>query len=481
MDANKKQLLLYYLPLAGAVITLTWWLLHDPSRSFTVSLPGMDDRPDSTAVLADVDIGEHFEQFAAPLPQAGESWPRFRGADFDNIYQSSVPLIEKFPSGGPKVMWTKELGEGHAGPAIYQGAAYLLDYDEEQRADVLRCFDLKTGAPIWERGYDINLKRNHGMSRTTPAVNEKYVLTIGPMGQVMCVDRISGDFLWGLDMAREYGSEIPFWYTGQCPLLDGDEAILATGGKALLIGVDAQTGAVRWETPNDMGWKMSHASVMPFEFGGVKMYVYSAIGGVAGIAADGPGKGAILWQTSEWNHPVVAPSALCLPDGKIFLAAGYGAGSMVLQLRKNGEAIAVEVVAEYATREGLSSEQQTPIYYDGYVYGIMPKDAGQYRNQLVCVHPDNFQEIIWSSGKITRFGLGPYILADEKFYILDDHATLTIAKPSKTRYEQLDQIALFDGFDAWAPFAIADGFLLLRDSKKMICVDMRGRRSDRSI
>ena len=474
MDLGKRNRLLSLLPLAGGIILVMWWLTYDPSRNFELSVPGMDNRTDST-VLVDVNIGEHFQQFTSDLPSTGESWPRFRGANFDNISQSKIKLIDQFPTSGPKVIWTKNLGEGHSGAAIYQGAVYLLDYDEEKRADVLRCFELKTGKSIWERGYDINLKRNHGMSRTIPAVNEKHVLTIGPMGHAMCVDRTSGDFLWGLDIIREYESEIPFWYTGQCPLLDGDEAILATGGKALLIGVDSQTGEVLWETPNEKGWKMSHASIMPFVFKGVKMYVYSAVGGAAGIAAEGPEKGKVLWQTSAWNHPVVAPSAVCLPDGKIFLAAGYGVGSMVLQITGDQTGFDVEVVTEYETKEGLSSEQQSPVYYDGYLYGVLPKDAGQYRNQFVCVHPDNFEEIIWSSGKTNRFGLGPYILADNKFYILDDRATLTILKPSKTKYEQLDQISLFEGFDAWAPFAIADGYLILRDSKQMMCIDLRSQ------
>jgi outer membrane protein assembly factor BamB len=31
---------------------------------------------------------------------------------------------------------------------------------------------------------------------------------------------------------------------------------------------------------------------------------------------------------------------------------------------------------------------------------------------------------------------------------------------------------LFDGYDAWAPLAIADGYLLLRDSKTMLCLDI---------
>jgi len=289
----------------------------------------------------------------------------------------------------------------------------------------------------------------------------------------MCLKRENGDFIWGLDIEKEYQTEIPFWYTGQCPMIDNDQAIIATGGKALLIAADCATGRILWETPNDSGWKMSHSSVMPFTFGNRKMYVYSAVGGVCGIAADGEDAGKILWRSSAWKHPVVAPSPVCMPDGKIFLTAGYGAGSMVIQLMESGGVFRVQVLQEYLPKDGLASEQQTPVYYKGYLFGVLPKDAAAMRNQFVCVYPDDCKTIVWSSGKETRFGLGPYIIADNKFYLLGDDGTLTIIKPSTSRYIQLDQVRVFDGQDAWAPMAVADGYMLLRDSKTMLCIDIR--------
>lgn len=308
------------------------------------------------------------------------------------------------------------------------------------------------------------------MSRTVPALTEDYILTIGPRSHVMCLDRESGDFRWGLDIEKEYQTEIPFWYTGQCPLIYEDKAILATGGRSVLIAVDCTTGEILWETPNEKGWKMSHSSIMPFEFSGRKMFVYSAVGAVCGIAADGPDEGKMLWSNTSWNHSVVAPSPVCMPDGKIFLTAGYGAGSMMIQLSyENGE-FRTEVLQEYSPREGLACEQQTPLYVDGYLIGVLPKDAAVLRNQLVCVHPDDCMEIIWSSGSTNRFGLGPYMLADDKIFLLSDDGTLSIIRPDVNRFVQLDQVQIFEGHDAWAPLAIADGYLLLRDSKKMVCI-----------
>jgi outer membrane protein assembly factor BamB len=145
----------------------------------------------------------------------------------------------------------------------------------------------------------------------------------------------------------------------------------------------------------------------------------------------------------------------------------------MLQLSENNGEFTVEPIDEFKPKEGLACEQQTPVYWNGHLFGIVPKDGGPNRNQFVCVNPNDTKKIIWSSGKDARFGLGPYFIADNKFFILNDDGTLTIARPSTETYDQLEQVQIIEhGHDAWAPFAIADGYLLLRDSKTMVCIDL---------
>ena len=473
MDQKKIFKIVFSSLIVIAAVSLLWWLLKDPTKKFVVSLPGLDNRAAADSTSEKVDIGKIFQAFSTDFKPMNETWPRFRGSDFDNISKSTVKLKEKFPASGPDIRWTLALGEGHAGAAIYKGLVYVFDYGEKEKADLLRCFSLTEGKELWRRGYNVTIKRNHGMSRTIPAITDKYIVTIGPRSHVMCLDRATGNLRWGMDIGRDFKTEIPFWYTGQCPMIDNDVAVIATGGSALLIGVSCETGKIVWQTPNPDKWKMSHSSVMPFTFGGRKMYVYSAIGGLIGIAADGPEVGKVLWKASAWNHSVVAPSPVCMPDGKIFMTAGYGAGSMLLKLTENNGTYSVAVLQEYLPRDGLACEQQTPIYWQGHLFGVIPKDGGSLRNQFVCVDPSDCKKMVWTSGPTKRFGMGPYMIADNKFFLLDDEGTLTIMKPSTTKYIQLDQVKVIkDGADAWAPIAVADGYMLLRDSKTMICINM---------
>lgn len=427
-------------------------------------------------ILQDVTIGEYFERFTEIQPGLTGTWPRFRGPESQNIYNPTYQIINNLDDLSSRIAWRVELGEGHAGAAIWEGLVYLLDYDEEKRADMMRVFCLVSGQEVWRRWYNIEIRRNHGISRTVPAVTEDFILAMGPMGHVMCLDRETGDFLWGIDIAREFNSEIPLWYTGQCPIIIDGVAIIATGGDALMIGVDCATGEILWRTPNPHGWKMSHSSVIPFEYGGYKMLVYSAIGGAVGVIANGSRAGEILWEVPQWNHPVIAASPVVMPNGKIFLTAGYGAGSMLLQLVESGGSIDAEIVQTFRPGEGLSSEQQTPILSNGQMFGIMPKDARALRNQFVSVRADNPTEIIWSSGPTARFGLGPFIMSGDKIFLLNDDATLVLLEKSYTGYVELDRYSLMEGIDAWAPLAIADGYLVLRDANTMFGIDIKRNR-----
>ena len=435
----------------------------------------MDERKTGAVAVQKVNIGETFAFFKTCDDIPGTRWPRFRGADFDNVSKENIRLIDKFPKEGPKILWKIPLGEGHAAPAVYDGRVYLLDYNETQKQDLLRCFSLATGEELWQRGYTVRLKRNHGLSRTIPAVTDKYVVTIGPRCQVMCVDRLKGDLLWGLDLAAEYNTEVPFWYTGQCPMVDNDTAIIATGGKSLMIAIDCKTGKKVWETPNPQNWKMSHSSVMPMIFKGKKMYVYCAVGGMCGVSAQGSDRGKLLWSTPVFSPSVIAPSPVILDNGLIYMTAGYGAGAVVIQIKESGGRFTAELKEKYKPNEGLASEQQTPVFYNGYLFGILPKDAGGLREQFACFKASDTRKSLMSSGKTTRFGLGPYILADNKFFILNDDGEMTIAKYSTSTFQVLDKAKILDGQDSWGPIAITGGYLLMRDSKTMVCLDVRAK------
>jgi outer membrane protein assembly factor BamB len=462
----------------------SWWIFATPSYKVVNRIPGMDNRPERKPMSDSVVIGEFFDTVKAIDEVIAGSWPRFRGEDYDNINKDNTPLAETWDTTGPPVVWQTALGEGYAGPAIKNGRVYILDYNEKKKADMLRCFSLKSGTELWRRWYNVDLKRNHGYSRTIPAVTDKYVVTIGPRSHVMCVEPMNGKLLWTIDLEKEYGIPgkekgrvTPDFYAGQCPLIDNDIAVIAPGAKALMIGVDCATGKVVWKTPNPDSLRMSHTSVIPMIIHGKKMYVYNALGGVCGISADGDDRGKVLWKTLDWSPNIVVSSPIYLGNDELAVFGSYGAGGAKIKIIRNDSGYSTAISEQHKSPDGIACEQQTPILSGDYLWDVLPENAGVLKKQLVCYHKSNLLKPVWSSGKENRFGkgLGPYIISQNKLYLLDDEGTLYLYKIDTNKATLVASHKILDAIEAWGPMAIAGKYLIMRDTRNLLCLDISSK------
>jgi len=459
---------------AAAVGLLTVWLRARPTLDLRERLEEAARRPPAAH---EVQFPGDFAETGAPFEALPGSWSGFRGDGRDGISRDPTPLARAWGPQGPKVLWSVPVGIGYAAPAVRGGRVYILDYDEGRQADALRCLSLSDGRELWRRWYEIPIDSDHGISRTVPAVTDKYVVTLGPKCHVMCADAATGAFRWGIDLVKEYGATVPKWYAGQCPLVDSGSAILAPGGRgALMMAVDCESGRVLWRTRNERGWKMTHSSVVPLEFNGRRMYVYCASGGAVGVAADdGPAwkAGDVLWERPDWRVTFAnVPSPVPAGEGRILLSGGYGTGSLMIQLKEaEGGRLETETVWRLEKSRQFGCEQQTPVFYEGHVYGVLPKEAGSLGGQLVCLGLDG--KHVWTSGTGHRFGLGPWMIADGLIFAMNDDGVLTTAEATAGGFKPLAQAKVLDGRETWAPLAIAGGRLIVRDLKRMVCLDVR--------
>jgi outer membrane protein assembly factor BamB len=443
-----------------------YWLLGSSAHPEAPRVPGMDISPDQE--LTDAGPVDLSGEFVAGDGEPGDSegmWPWFRGLNRGAVCPAPVALSETWGESGPPVLWSVALGEGYAGAAIREGRVYLLDYDQENHGDALRCLSLDDGREIWRRWYAVSIKRNHGISRTVPAVTERHVVTIGPKCHVLCVDAKTGEFRWGIDMVARYGTQIPAWYAGQCPLIDEGRLILApTGEGALAIAVDLDSGETLWETPSPGRWKMSHASIAVLESVERKIYVVTAADGhMAGLAAD---NGEILWTARPWKLRIPVATPVDVGEGRLFCAGGYGVGSAMIQVAGAGDGWEVRSLYQLKARE-FGAAQHTPVMYQSHLYGVRPD------GQLVCLSLDG--ETVWASGPNHTFGLGPFMIAGDRLLAMDDHGLLTMARATPRGFEFLAQAKVLDGPDAWGPMALVGGRLILRDLTRMVCLDLAAR------
>ncbi len=459
--------------ISAAVLTL--WLHATEPASVPLRLATQDAYEWPASVLpklANGNPGTLTPGTGLPSTDPG-SWLQFRGADRQNIADPKEKLLRSWPTEGPQPLWRVTLGEGHAGPAVHKGRVFLIDYDDRpgKKEDAIRCLSLEDGSEIWRYTYSVVVKPQHGMSRAVPAVNDDYVVTIGPRGHVHCLKMETGEPVWKFDMVKEFATQIPSWYTGQCPLIDGDVVILAPGGNPLMMAVELSTGKVRWKTPNPGGWSMTHSSVVPMDFAGSRQYLYCTTRGVVGVDAE---TGKILW-THPWTIGyAVVPMPVPVPPDRVFLSGGYRAESVMLKLAGTPDT-SVTVQELFRTPpETFGSDQQTPILYQDHLYAVIPKGRGQ----LACM--DLNGEVQWTSGFENQFHLGPYLLADGSLLVLssygDNDGVLYLVEASPgAGYRPIAKARVLTGHECWGPMALINGKLLARDSREMVCLKIGWR------
>jgi outer membrane protein assembly factor BamB len=229
-----------------------------------------------------------------------------------------------------------------------------------------------------------------------------------------------------------------------------------------MLAIEVTSGGVVWETPNPRKWDMTHSSIMPVDVAGERMYVYCASGGIVGISAK---DGKELWNFPKWRVSTAnVPTPVPVGDGRICFTGGYRAGSLMLQVQKTDEGFAAEELFRLKSKV-FDSEQQTPIFYEGHLYGV------RSNGELVCL--DLSGNPLWTSGREHRFGLGAYMLANGLLYVLDDKGNLSLFEARADACRLLARAQVLEGHESWGPMAMVQGRLLVRDLTRMVCLDVR--------
>ena len=403
------------------------------------------------------------------LPLLGGDWPQFRGPNRDNI-STETGLLRSWPAGGPKVLWKTSVAQGYAGAAIKGGRVYLNDYNETKKEHVVRAISLADGKDVWQWSYPVEIRPNHAITRTVPAVGQSLVFSLDPKCRFHAIDIKTGKLVWQKNLVQEYKTTIPQWYAGQNPLLDGNRVILATGGDALIVALEQATGKEIWRSPNPAKDLMSHSSIMPTTIAGVKQYLYLTMNKVVGIAA---ADGQLLWSAPFTAKMAAVPTPIHVGEGRVFVTSGYEAGSTMFQVQKTDSGWSAQKVYSLTSAQ-FNSETHTPILYQNHLFGVGSKTRGRF----ACLSLDG--KVVWQSPVVSgdaeaskTFDLGGYLLADGMFFILDGRTgKLRLVEANTREYKELASAQLLEGEEVWAPLALSNGKLIIRDLNKMICLQV---------
>lgn len=392
-----------------------------------------------------------------------EDWPQFMGPNGDGTSKEKG-LTRAWPDGGPKVLWSCKLGLGYGGPAIKDGKVYLLDRVDAKQ-DVLRCLDLATGKEEWTFAYDAPGRISHDGSRSTPAVSERYVYTIGPFGHFHCLDRNTHKVVWQKNILSDYNTKLPTWAVSQSPLLYKDMVIVAPQSRSAgVLALDQATGKERWHS--DSLDALAYSSPKQITLDGQDQFAIVTPRGVTSVnAADGK----TLW---EFAHAckIPIPNVSVLTQGRLFVTGGYNAGSAIIRVSRQGGEWKVEQLAKI---DKMGSHCHPGLVFQDHIYVLC--NTNERSDGLVCLDFEGKE--VWKTGKSPFLDKGGSILTgDGLIYLVDGReGDLHIIEPSPLGFKSLSKAKLLSGQEIWGPLALSNGKLLVRDQSQMKCLDIRAQ------
>jgi len=402
-------------------------------------------------------------------------WPQYFGPDRNAISQEKG-LLRSWPENGPKVLWTVSVGIGFGGPVVKDGKVYLLDRDDKV-GDNLRCLDLSNGKELWNFAYDAPGSVMFPGSRSIPIVDGDNIYSCGPYGDLYCININTHKPVWNKNVWKDFGGgRIPRWAITQCPLIYGDLLILASQApQAGVVAYEKLTGNVKWTTPSlgPVGYvspsivKVSGQDhvVMVTASSGRRRGESSGGGGGKVVGID-PLTGKTLWEYTNWHCMIPVPHAVDAGEGRMLITGGYRAGAAMIKVEKKADG-SYGVTELYKTVE-FGAHTQPPILYNGYFYAQY--STNERKDGMVCMSIDG--QIKWKTGRSPLFDKGGSILADGLLLSTDGREKLYLIEPDPSAFKPLATAELLEAGrnQNWAPLALVDGKLLIRDQSQLKCV-----------
>src|SRR5215510_13240931 len=119
--------------------------------------------------------------------QTSAAWLQWGGPTRD-FMSDSKGLASSWPSGGPKKLWTRALGEGHSSIVVENGRLYTLyrqiarTSERTTHEEIVGAFDAASGKTVWEFKYPapvagIDFSQGYGPHSTPLIVGDRVFAT----------------------------------------------------------------------------------------------------------------------------------------------------------------------------------------------------------------------------------------------------------------------------------------------------------------
>jgi len=363
-----------------------------------------------------------FVSFGAQV--MAQDWPQWRGPNRDGKATGFTA-----PQTWPKALsekWKLTVGQGDATPALVGDKLYV--FARQGTDEVTLCLNAADSKEIWRDKYPAPAfggpdSGQHMGPRSSPAVAEGKVATLGVLGVLSCLDAASGKVLWRND---KY-TAVPRFHTAMSPIITDGMVIAHLGGEnnGALIAFDATTGAEKWK------WTAEgphYASPTLMSVDGTKSIVTLNAKSAVGVAlADGK----LLWQVPFAPAGMAYNAATPIVDGSTVIITGGGRGTRAYKIEKQGDAFAAN---QLWTSAQPAPQFNNPVLKDGFLYGL------SNQSKLYCIDIKDGKTAWTDAASHGQRGFGSIVDAGSVLLALGNDGELVAFKPDGKAYSEAAKI-----------------------------------------
>lgn len=413
-----------------------------------------------------------------------DDWPHWMGPQRDNTWREEG-LLEKFPPGGPKIVWRTATAGGYAGPAVVGDRLYLTDYITPDNSKIenfkrdktfpgkerVRCLNAETGSEVWSYSYPTTYTISYPSGpRCTPVVQDGKVYTLGAEGNLFCFDAANGKVVWSHDLKKEYKTKAALWGYSAHPLIDGNKLITLVGGEGShVVAFDKNTGKELWKALTSPEQGYSPPTIITAA--GVRQLILYRPDAVTSVnPEDGKEYWSIPYQASNGSI-IMAP--VVWKD--LLYVAGYSNKSLLLKLNTDKPG-ATEIWRD-KKGAGICPVNVQPFLDNGTLYGF--DQSGVFYGMEIATGKRLWQTTDVMKARAQGSETAFIVKQGDRYWLFNELGQIIICKLSPKGYEELDRAKVIDmtntafGRDVvWCMPAFANKRMYVRNDKECICVDL---------